>query len=371
MSINSLLLTVVTVVLAAILAAGLYHQFGLEGFTSTPDQVVMEQGLYSLYNEVLNRAPTSNELRSNVKKLTAGKTSLSLIRQSMVDSDEYDRIIKMQSNSLVPELPKMLSDKRLIGTVAKLYKQERGTDIPPKRTLALKDVFILMGYNQPAYRIFLKHSQYQNFEDDLAATDNLTRDQMITIYMRYFGTQDLDADQLAADGVTTTSEAANNGATDVTDASGIMGVGTDDPFLSTDALDAGLDAATTTATPTPASCMSTTDMQAMIDYIMQQAKRNFDKDASAASLDTMRAAAGRQERVYLHTDDMVLRPEFSWSVPQFRPPVCTTIGQPPLVQPLLENSKLLLGTPLKDARHTSVGSIMPKFEHKEYVNVMA
>jgi hypothetical protein len=64
---------------------------------------------------------------------------------------------------------------------------------------------------------------------------------------------------------------------------------------------------------------------------------------------------------------MALIPELAWSVPMPRAPVCTTFGQKPLVQPLYLNSKELLGTPLDE--DTSVGTIMPQFEYKEYVNM--
>jgi hypothetical protein len=68
-----------------------------------------------------------------------------------------------------------------------------------------------------------------------------------------------------------------------------------------------------------------------------------------------------------HKNDMVLLPEMAWSVPMKRPPVCTTLGQEPLIQPLYDNSKLLLGTPLNE--DTSVGTIMPEFQYKEYVTI--
>lgn len=72
-------------------------------------------------------------------------------------------------------------------------------------------------------------------------------------------------------------------------------------------------------------------------------------------------------KIPTHRGDMVLLPEMAWSVPMPRAPVCTTFGQKPLVQPLYENSKLLLGTPIDE--DTSVGTIMPKFQYKEYINM--
>ena len=70
-----------------------------------------------------------------------------------------------------------------------------------------------------------------------------------------------------------------------------------------------------------------------------------------------------------HPEDMVLRPEFAWAIPQPQPPVCYSLGQKPIVQPLMNSSRLLLGTPLDDANDTQVGSILPKFEFKPYIDL--
>ncbi len=62
----------------------------------------------------------------------------------------------------------------------------------------------------------------------------------------------------------------------------------------------------------------------------------------------------------------------SYVLPQgYKPPICTSIGQSNLTQPVFTQSKLLFqGTDLKSAfRDTQVGSIMPKFIYKEYTDV--
>jgi len=55
----------------------------------------------------------------------------------------------------------------------------------------------------------------------------------------------------------------------------------------------------------------------------------------------------------------------------YKPPICTSIGQPQLTQPIFTQSKLLFqGTDLNSAyKDTQVGSIMPKFIYKEYTDV--
>jgi hypothetical protein len=54
-----------------------------------------------------------------------------------------------------------------------------------------------------------------------------------------------------------------------------------------------------------------------------------------------------------------------------RVPVCTSLGQKQLVQPVFTESKMLFqGTDINKAfEDTQVGSIMPKFEYREYNEV--
>lgn len=64
-------------------------------------------------------------------------------------------------------------------------------------------------------------------------------------------------------------------------------------------------------------------------------------------------------------DDMVLFPEYKWSVPEKRQPVC--YFEQSRVNPSLDQTALI-GTLLEEADNTKVGSIMPKFEYKEMVD---
>ena len=70
-----------------------------------------------------------------------------------------------------------------------------------------------------------------------------------------------------------------------------------------------------------------------------------------------------------HEGDLVLRPEFAWSVPQRRPPVCNMLGQRPNVQPLYSGSGSGSGAELHEAAETGIGSMMPKFAFQTYQNV--
>ncbi|MEW5315017.1 MAG: hypothetical protein WDW38_006474 [Sanguina aurantia] len=64
------------------------------------------------------------------------------------------------------------------------------------------------------------------------------------------------------------------------------------------------------------------------------------------------------------SNDLVLDPTQSWRVPQPRPPVCVVSElRASKLCPSRDQSSLI-GTLLTDAAHTSVGSIMPKFEFR-------
>lgn len=59
-------------------------------------------------------------------------------------------------------------------------------------------------------------------------------------------------------------------------------------------------------------------------------------------------------------DDLVLDPSQKWKVPEPRPPVCVT-SRPSRICSSTDQTSLI-GTLLRDANDTSVGSIMPKFK---------
>lgn len=96
------------------------------------------------------------------------------------------------------------------------------------------------------------------------------------------------------------------------------------------------------------------------DYSKYLQHRNVDLLAGAARQG--RYASNLEDSLFLGDgQDMVLLPGQRWDIPQKRPPVCYSSCR---VQPLVEQTALI-GTLLADAKQTSVGSIMPRFEYRE------
>lgn len=320
-------------------------------------QMNLEEDIMKLYNDLLQRSPSATELISTSRDIGEGKLTLDGLRQRLLDSDEYSRIIKLQSNSLTPELPKIIADKELLHKIVAIYREEK--QLPPanEAILPLKDVYIWLNYNEYAFRAFLRNKEYANFESDILRNDTLDATVLKEMVEKTFDKKDLETTGVAI-AETIAKEKA------IVTAASAPGIGANAGTVGAE----GVSGASPGAANARTVADKDSDMTPMVNGIMANADKVFNKDQYARMLD-LQVEEGRIP-VQLHYGQMALRPDLSWSVPQRPPPVCTTLGQKRLVQPVMTNSPLLLGTSLEDSQDTEVGSIMPKFEYKEYVPIM-
>lgn len=337
---------ITSIVLAVVVVVVLLRkeeQRGAEGFaigagvSSSPEDRVI-----SIYQQVLLRSPSPKELSTDAQQLSDRKITDEGLRQRLMDREEYQRLIKTQSNTIAPELPKLISERDQLALIARIYHEVRHKDVPPAMVLPLQDIYIHVEYNQYVLRVVLAHQKYPGFEKEVLLMQKRNKQDVIVLFDKTFGPFMDDIRKKAA------ALQAKDEADAAAAARGLLGAGAGSVARGIHDKDS--------------------DSSDMMDDIQCRASAAFDKDAAAKGLDD---ACVKPVRVAVrtHYGDMVLRPEFAWAVPQQAPPVCTTLGQKPLVQPLLMNSKLLLGTPLDDANDTQVGSIMPKFTYQEYVDV--
>ena len=315
-------------------------------------QVGLEDEIIQLYSDLLERSPSADELITNSRDISDGKLTLDGLRQRILDSDEYSQLVKLQSNSLTPELPKIIADKALLQKIVSIYREERKSDPPNNAILPLRDVYIWLNYNEYAFRAFLRNKAYANFENDILRNDTLDEVALQAMIEKTFDKKELETEGVAIAETMAKQKAAAGGNGTNGCASGSGAVSGTSP----------------TCTNARTVNDKDSDMTPMVNGIMNNADRIFNKDEYARMLD--RQVQEERIPVQLHYGQMVLRPDMSWSVPQYPPPVCTTLGKKPLVQPVMTNSPLLLGTSLEDSQDTEVGSIMPKFEYKEYVPIM-
>jgi hypothetical protein len=325
------------------------------------DLSTIGEELVKLYWELLKRQPSSDELSSDIYKIKNGALTLEGVRRRLVDSDEYLRYTKLQSNELNPELTKMLSDRELITYISNIYNEEKSTIIPTTMELPLRDIYNYLNYNDYAFRAMLRDNKYPLFEQQVLTGLNLTKTDVTNIFLKYFTVKDLITAGTIIFGSTNTAcsidgvnsdlslgyiSSLNNNPSlfdkDKAARYGLGGNGKVQPF----------------ADDMPYSMTQTTASVELIKELTDITKTPDGK-----------------KKIPIHKHDMVLIPELAWSVPQEFPPVCTTLGQPSLAQPVFTNSSLLNGTPLGDAANTQVGSMMPKYDQvtptklKEYITI--
>jgi hypothetical protein len=349
---------------------------------------ITEEKVIKIYDDILKRQPTSTELINTTRDIKSNTITWDGLRQKLMDSDEYVRMIKLQSNTLAPELDKMLSDARIIREISAIYREVRKKEIPATMILPLRDIYIALNYNPFTLVALLKDKKYDNFEQDIQRVEQLDKEDTLKMFSKTFDQPKLveksaeiakseEAHRIAALAVTNNSP-ATSAALSSTPNAATTSAASSSPTASTSAT-----AATAASNPNNLTVAEQAAIREVLNVLgvspgerTVRAVGTRDSDMSpmarqiqenASRIFNIHDAARRIEQP--HHGNMVLRPEFAWSVPQRQPPICNSLGRKPLTQPLLSNSKLLLGTELSESSNTQVGSIMPKFEYKEFVDV--
>ena len=424
----------------------------------------IQLNIIDLYGQLLNRQPSREELVRSTRDIESGNISIYGLKQSILDSPEYKNLSKLQSNSLNPELAKMVSDKQIIDKIAKIYKNEFDSDIPPKMVLPLRDVYIYLHYNKYALVAMFRNYVYPSFEADCMNTPDLNHNQTMDIFNEYFSrTQLLKAGNAIIANKKCVAKKQNkcigkdtsvgssyvfksNTSSGGTDLNMVhtgpapkpapVPVSNNAPAPKPAPVPVSNNAPVPVANNTPDSNNTpnfnddenftlqenfTTECSNSYDYDetpcaylstpdycaadsnkrntgktlenllydagartpnplseVEQAQLNYNKNLAARqmaegnfNIDFNTDMSKTEYKIPVQKGPYIILPELAWSVPQPRAPVCTTLGQAPLIQPVMTQSKLLLqGLPVDQAaKDTGVGSIMPKFQMQEYITV--
>ena len=322
---------------------------GQEDLTSMQevDATKPDYQIMLVYDEILMRQPTPVELSTQRNAITSGMKNMDGLRRELRDSDEYVRMLKTQSNALMPELPKLINDKDLFDLIAYMYKVERKKEMPRDVMLPLRDVYIYLSYNNARFRAFLRLHNYEELEAAIRRDPNFDKEALLTWMDENVDQKELNELTRAVEAEIAEQNKANAAVAGRSSAPASAGV-----------VSAG-----------PASCVacpaSGLEGQSPEFLSYMQSKCDANKNGDAVKCPP-------PQKLYLptHEGNMVLRPEYAWRMPEQRPPVCTQLGGTTPVAPLMFNSKLLLGTPLEESQeNTSVGSIMPKFDYKAYIEI--
>ena len=329
-----------------------------ENFENSGD---ISSNVIKIYYENLKRSPTSEELQTHTKEIFEKNYDYHELELRLVNSDEYQRLVKTQTDTILPETTRILEEKQVVDRIKKIYLKVRETECPIQMYLPLKDMYIYFDYNIYKFVALLRDTKYSDFQQNVLQISNLSRDKLIEIYLATFDDSKLNYDAAAIEEMDKSLPAGSR----LID------------FLQSD--------------EEPSSnTTGKTNAMAMLSYLMKNIKddearkkaleeedRIRKMNEAAAELERQRKlnikstndnSCDAKQRVYLPNESKILNTEHGFRVLQNLPPVCVPLGKPNELKEVIMSGGLQ-GTSLNEAQDTQVGSIMPKFEFRRYIEI--
>lgn len=372
-------------------APTLQKTFYTQKYADTPDEVFgMENEIIEVFNELLMRNPDRQELYSFAKLMKDDtKFSLDKLRQVLIASEEFKRMEKTQNNRVYVNLQSNITDRQLTLQVTKIYSQVTGKDYLDEDTLKfLKRKFVEFDLNEGWLAKFIEsYVMNKPFERPAPPADTSgaagagaegaakeTQDSASLDEIKKSILAELEAAKKEVQEKGTSDEGAVNAeAFNNQDGKNIFN-GAKLYFFGSEA--ANSEVLSSILKNGAVGADGSVDTTKMINNIKDNSSCVFNKNAAevemleknkqeladyinSRNMNHLQNVCQRNKKYINADDNMVLFPEFKWSVPQKYPPVCVG-GCKNNVSPVNDQTALI-GTLLPEAKNTEVGSILPVF----------
>jgi hypothetical protein len=361
-------------------------------YNNDPDSLsknkINEYVIIDIYKSLLNRQPKSEELNKNLQEFYEKLGDEDKLKMKIYNSTEYKMIVKMQSNDVEPGLVRHISHTKLIDVIEPLYIEHYNNNIPEKMRVPLKQCYIHLQYNDYLFRAMLMHDKYKSFEKNVMKKYIMTDKILLDIFNEHFVLYELRliANELKRRDIikrkafetpialhTESSEKAANGNDNNETKMN------SDKYIS-DIVNDGNSVFNINIT------LNDKDKDTSKPYSMTAKIINDDKDKliKKGNIDSIPEYTEHpkeetdyskvQHKPTYRIGNKIYNPltykQQYRGYPEYRPNVCS-YGTEQVVNPvLLKNSNLFQGTDIKYAfDNTQVGSIMPKFEYREYEEI--
>jgi len=351
------LLWIILILLVAFILFRIYKDKEyFENFENSSD---ISSNVIKIYYENLKRSPTSEELQKHTKEIFDGNYDYDELELRLVNSDEYQRLTKTQTDTILPETSRILEEKQVVDRVKKIYLKVREVECPIRMYLPLKDLYIYSDYNVYKFVALLRDTKYIDFQTKVLQISNLSRDKLIEMYLATFDESKLNYDAAAIEEMDKSLPAGSR----LID------------FLMND--DEKPSADKTNGLALMAYLMKNTIDDEARKKALEEEERIRKMKEAAAELERQRKlnmkstndnTCDAKQRIYLPNESKILNTEHGFRVMQNLPPVCVPLGKPNDLKEVIMQGGLQ-GTPLEEAQDTQVGSIMPKFEYRRYIEI--
>jgi hypothetical protein len=339
----------------------------------TEDEVILA------YNQILDRNPNVQELKFNASKMKTDKNfTMDKLIQLLVASEEYSRLQKMQVNTAYGTLLGGVTDRQITLTVQKIYSDvANGKEADRDTEKFLKKKFVEFNLDEKKLADFTK-SYVAN--SPFCATKPTTQEYNLVLTETIKKTERQQQQQII--GGSGTSQEAKKTVTTTKTAPGAPAGARKENFATGSKEDGQVvynnsqvynvyvpnqEILSSLMNRMTTESEYELDSQGVIDEINKKAECTFNKNKKNETMlsdevynrnMTQMGATCERNTAFLNADtEFVLRPDQRWSVPQKRPPVCTPASKCKVTDSVDQTS--LIGTPLTDAKSTSVGSILP------------
>lgn len=350
-----------------------------------------ETTVIEVFNEVLDRNPDRRELYSFAQQLKEDSAfNEEKLRQVLISSEEFKRLERTQTNRIYVNLQSNITDRQITMAVTKAYSKATGKSYMDEDTMKfLKKKYVEFELNDSKLQSFIEKyladqpfvepNPYPKAAPPITTTATVTPSSSNTSSSTAVNKEELD--RLKNEIIAQLNEANKGKSTThgaVAKATEAFSVG-DGKNLFTDNVfnfysDSGPNREVISSLIGGASSSSgSVKTEDIIGKIKNDAACVFSKDEAALAANKqeladyinsrnrshMGALCDRNRTFLNASDDMVLFPEFKWSVPQPMPPVCVGGSKSPPSP--LNSQTALIGTLLDDAKDTQVGSVLPVF----------
>lgn len=374
---------------------------------------INEYVIIDVYKSLLNRQPKREELNKNLQEFYEKLGNEEKLKMKIYNSTEYKMIVKMQSNDVEPGLVKHISHIKLIDKIEQLYKQHYKKIIHDKMRVPLKQCYIHLQYNDYLFKAMLMHDKYRDFEKNVMHEYIMTDKILLDIFNEHFVLYELrlianelkrrdiikrkafetpialhtESSEKAASSIDS-KEANMNSGEYISD---IVKEGNSVFNINITLNDKNKDESKPYSMTTQ---MINNDNLNMSEDIYSTKSGESGKSGVISKISSipeytehpkngmvLNSKTGKMEPYNkIHRDPsyrignkiynpLTYKQQYRGH-PDYRPNICS-YGTEQVVNPvLLKNSNLLQGTDIKYAfNNTQIGSIMPKFEYREYEEI--
>jgi hypothetical protein len=309
-----------------------YTTFDLS-LTSKND-ILFTQIIIENFKTILQRGPTPFELNFYKSRFVTNEIDEEYLKTILFNLYEYSNNINLGSNEINAGLEQYTYKNKLSKLIMNLYEKYVKEFIPnkPKLIPILRDIYTHLRFDMYVFIAVLLNKGYINLETELLQIDILTKRKVYELFYEY-----ISMDEVIDIANEIKREDLIDGKSDILN---------------------GLDIDITKTKEKIRKFKEDNDITGSIADAVK--KRDlFNKDDCAQNLDKI--------------ENQSIKRYYNTSSKNVNPQVCNMIGNAKNgFLPLYPNSKnLFQGSDIKTAYNdTEVGSIMPKFEFREYIDVI-